>query len=79
MYVYRHLKARWCNRCCSGKAMSVTYYEHVFVVLGIQHAMRMRLVLICGLPGSKIFVHIISQRERFSKKKKKLLDIKCVF
>jgi len=32
----------------------------VFVALGIQHAMRMRHIVICGLPGSTIFYNIIS-------------------
>jgi len=32
----------------------------VLVFLGIQHAMRMRHIVICGLPGSTIFSHIIS-------------------
>ena len=32
----------------------------VFVVLGIQHAIRMRHYVICGLPGSTIISHIIS-------------------
>jgi len=45
---------------CSGKAMSITYSECVFVVLGAQHAMHVRHIVICGLPRSTILLHIIS-------------------
>ena len=44
MYVWRHIEARSCNHCCRGKAKSNTYCERVFVVSGIQHAMRMRRI-----------------------------------
>jgi len=38
--------------------MTITQGECVFVALGIQHAMRH--IVICGLPRSTKFFHIIS-------------------
>ena len=32
----------------------------VFLVLAVQHAIRMRHIVICGLPYSAIFFHIIN-------------------
>ena len=32
----------------------------MFVALGIQHAVRMRHIVICGMTGSTIFFYIIS-------------------
>ena len=66
MYVERNIEARSCSHCCCcGKAIRITYYECVFVTLVIQRAMRMRHIVICGLFGSTIIFHLISQTERF--------------
>jgi len=48
------------NSCFSGKAIIITPPERVFVALGIQHTMRMHHIVISGLPGSTIIVHLIS-------------------
>jgi hypothetical protein len=50
MYVTRNIGARSCNNYCCGKAISITYFECMFVALGIQNSMRMRTLVICGLP-----------------------------
>jgi hypothetical protein len=55
MYVSRNVEVHSCNHCCSGKAISIAYSEYVFVALGIQRAMSMRHIVVCGLSGSTIF------------------------
>jgi len=60
MYAKRNIEARTCNHRCSGKAVSITYSECVLVLLGIQHAMRVCHIVICGLSGSTVLLHIIS-------------------
>ena len=40
----------------------------MFVVLGTQHSMGMRHILICSLPGSTIFFHIIHKLHELKKK-----------
>ena len=69
MYMCRNMETRFFNRCCSGKTTNITYSECAFVALGIQHAMRMRDIVICGLPDSTVFFHIISYKVGLSGKK----------
>jgi hypothetical protein len=54
MDVSRSIGARQRNRCCYGKAISITYSECVFVALVIQHGKRMHRLVICRLYGSTI-------------------------
>ena len=54
----RTLRRVRANRCCSGKAMSITQPECVCV--SYPHAMHMHCIIICGLTRSTVFFHIIS-------------------
>jgi hypothetical protein len=54
MYVQRNVVARSCNHCRSGKLISITYSEYVFVALIIQHAMVMRTI-ICHLRPARVY------------------------
>jgi hypothetical protein len=59
-YVQRNIEAPSSDLCCGGKAIRITYSKCVSVALVIQHAMRMRHIVICVLPGCTIFIPIIS-------------------
>ena len=73
-----NIEAHRRNHCCSGKAIGIAYSECVSVALVIQHAMRMRHIVICGLSGCKIFFpHYLINDTNLEKKR--LLNIKCVF
>jgi hypothetical protein len=58
---YKHkIEARWRNRRCRGKSISITYSECVSVPLDFQDVMRMLNTVIYGLSAFTIFLHIIS-------------------
>ena len=64
MYILRNIDPCSCNHCCRAKGISIKYPECVFVALGIQHAMHMRLIFMRSRPVSAIFFRLISQRAR---------------
>ena len=72
---YNCVRARVCVVIYTNTTTSITLSESVFLALRIQHVMCKRHIVICGVPGSAIFLHIISKRHNFLKK---LLNTKCV-
>jgi hypothetical protein len=74
----RNIEARSRNHCCRGKAVSITYSECVSVALVIQHAKRMRRIILYLWPVwlYHIFPHYLINGTIFGKM---LLNIKCVF
>jgi hypothetical protein len=60
LFINNQDKARSCNLCCSGKAVSIIYSESVFLALGIQNAVGMRHILICGLSDCTEGFYVIS-------------------
>ena len=66
MYVQGNNEERSSKHCYYRRTISNTCCECVFVALVIQHAKRMRHIVICGQSGCKKFFHIISQNARFS-------------
>jgi len=76
MYVQRKIEARFCKYFCSGRAIGIKHSECVFVALGIQHAIRMRHIVICGLPGSTSFPHYLING---TTSEKKVIEYKICF
>jgi len=64
-YVWRNSGARSCYHCCSGTPISITYSQCASVALGIQHAKRMRHIVICGLPPVQYFSTLSHKRHDF--------------
>jgi hypothetical protein len=64
MYLQRNNELRSRNRCCRGKAISITYSECVSVPSVVQHAKRMRLIILSAIeyPGLSYFSKLSHER-----------------
>jgi len=67
------------NRCCLGKAISITYFEYVSVAIDIQHAKRAPRVIFSSVasPAVQHFSTLFHKQHDF--RIKKILNMKCVF
>ena len=60
-----NIEACLCNHCWGGTEISTAHFECVFIHLRIQHAMSMRLIVICGLPALPCFSTLSHKRQDF--------------
>jgi hypothetical protein len=79
MYVERSIEARSRNRCCRGKPISITYCEGVCVDLVINHAKRMRRIILSSVACPAVPYFSTLSHERHDLRGKELSNIKCVF
>ena len=65
-------EGRSCNRCCSGKALIITYLPHVSISLFIQYAKRMRHIMLSSVAclAVQYFPHYLVNGTIFEKKKR---------
>jgi hypothetical protein len=69
IYLKPNIEARSRNHCYRGRAISIAYSVCVFVDLVSQHAMRMRHVVMFGLPRPTIFFQTAQFSEKITEHK----------
>ena len=76
----RNIEALLCNRCCRGNAISVLYSECASVATVIQHAERMRRIMLLYLACLAVpLVSRLSHKRHDFRRKKELLNMRRVF
>jgi hypothetical protein len=68
LYVWRNNEARSSNHCCSGKAISTTYRECVFVAFGISMQCACAILPSVTSPALTYFSTLFHKRLDFRKK-----------
>ena len=68
----RNTEARLCHHFCRRKAISITYFECMFVALGFQHAKRTNLTILSSgfVSLYNIFPHYLINGTVFETKQK---------
>ena len=66
MSIYHRIEVLFLYYCFRGKARAIAYSEGVFVALVIQHAKRMRLVILSSVACLKYFSFYEQFREILS-------------
>ena len=76
---YEQIEARLLNHCCCQKAISIRYYEFVSIALIIQHALRMRRILLSSEVYPSLPCFFTWPHKRYVFRKKKVIEYKSVF
>jgi hypothetical protein len=75
----RNNEARWPKHCYRAKVLSITNFECLPVALGIQHAKRMRRIVLSTVSCPAVPYFSTLSHKRHDYQKKKLWDIKSLF